>query len=364
MFHYIYGSQKLKSFIMKAKANNFLLSSFSQNFGFIFIFLFLTLPVLPGFSQVAVKNNDKPIAPEIIPGKGLAQFDFFYAGEAKARNMYIIRKGRITWSYIDTVGRGEISDAVLMTNGNILFAHQFGLTLINKDKKILWNIDAPSGTEIHTAQPIGKDHVVFIRNADTAKLFVMNIRTGKTVKEFVLPVKNPKSVHGQFRHARLTPEGTILVAHMDMGKVCEYDIEGKELFWFDAPGVWSAEPLKNGNILVTSNKGYVREVNRKGETVWEYLLSDIPDYKISNPQIAIRRSNGNTIINNWFNQWSGTGKVDINNPPVQAIEVTPDKIIVWALRSWKEPFNLGPSTIIQLLDEPRVTENVHFGNIK
>ena len=41
----------------------------------------------------------------------------------------------------------------------------------------------------------------------------------------------------------------------------------------------------------------------------------------------------------------------------------PDKRVVWALRSWTDP-NLGPSTTIQLLDEPSVPEAVHFGSIK
>ena len=44
--------------------------------------------------------------------------------------------------------------------------------------------------------------------------------------------------------------------------------------------------------------------------------------------------------------------MDASDPPVQAIEVTPDKKIVWALRAWNEPTNLGPATSIQLLDEP------------
>jgi hypothetical protein len=49
---------------------------------------------------------------------------------------------------------------------------------------------------------------------------------------------------------------------------------------------------------------------------------------------------------------------------VQAWEVTPDKKVVWALRSWTDPTNLGPSTTIQLLDEPSAPEAVHFGDIK
>lgn len=303
---------------------------------------------------------DKPAAPDILPGKGLKQFDFFYAGEAKSRNMYIIRKGQIAWSYIDTVGKGEISDAILMQNGNVLFAHQFGVTLIDRNKKVLWKYTTPDGFETHTAQLIGKEHVVFVQNGHPAKVFVINIKTNQIVKEFVLPFKS--GTHGQIRHARLTAEGTLLIAHMDLGKVIEYNLEGKQLSSLDVPSVWSAVPLKNGNLLVATNENMVKEITRTGKVVWDYPLSDIAGYKITSPQIALRLPNGNTLINNWFNQWST--KLDPDNAPVQAIEVTPDKKIVWALRSWSAP-DLGPSTTIQLLNDPDNTyEKVHFGNIK
>jgi hypothetical protein len=42
---------------------------------------------------------------------------------------------------------------------------------------------------------------------------------------------------------------------------------------------------------------------------------------------------------------------------VQVLEVTPEKKIDWALRSWQEPTDLGPATMIQLLDEPDVIKN-------
>ncbi len=326
----------------------------------------LMLMLSTGFGKQAIaqaidSNAGKPLAPEVLPGKGLKQFDFFYAGEAKTRNMYIVRNGKIAWSYIDTTGRGEISDAVLMANGEVLFAHQYGVTLINSSKKVLWKYDAPEGFETHTAQPVGKNHVVFIQNGNPAKVVVMNIRTNTIEKEFAIPFKS--GTHGQIRHARLTEAGTILVAHMDLGKICEYDINGKELLSLDVPSVWSAVPLKNGNILVTSNKRFVREITRNGATVWEYLLDEIPGYKVTSPQLAMRLPNGNTLINNWFNQWDS--KLVAGNAPVQAIEVTPDKKIVWALRSWADPVNLGPSTTIQLLDDPNgISEKVHFGYIK
>jgi hypothetical protein len=88
----------------------------------------------------------------------------------------------------------------------------------------------------------------------------------------------------------------------------------------------------------------------------------VPDYLFNSIQIAKRLPNGNTLINTWFNQWNGAA--DPGTAPVQALEVTPDKKVVWALRAWGAPVNLGPSTTIQLLDEPAVPEAVHFGDLR
>jgi hypothetical protein len=303
----------------------------------------------------------KRAAPADLPGKGLAQHDFFYAGEAKTRDMVIVRKGEIVWAYHDAAGRGEISDAMLLSNGNVLFAHQFGVTLIDSNKKVLWNLDAPPNYEIHTAQMIGASHVLFIQNGMAPKLFVINIATGEKEKELPLTVKNPQSTHGQFRHARLTPAGTLLVAHMDLGKAVEYDEMGKEVWSVDAPGVWSAVRLKSGNTLIAAHRN-VWEVNPAGEKVWQFNSGDIPDYRVAQFQIAARLANGNTLVNNWVNQWSD--KIDPATAPVQGWEITPDKKVAWALRSWIAPNDLGPATTIQILDDPQAPEDVHFGAIK
>jgi len=306
----------------------------------------------------------KPGAPSVLPGKGLAQHDFFYAGEAKTEDIYIVRGGKVTWEFHDPDGKGEISDAVMLSSGSVLYAHQFGVRLIDKNKKTLWNYDAPQGAEIHTAQPIGKDRVLYVQNSDPAKVVVVNIRTGKTEREFNVPVGNPKSVHGHFRHGRLTEAGTLLLAHMDLGKVVEYDSNGKEV-WSYTPtpkmAVWSAERLKNGNTLIAGS-GLTREVNPAGATVWEFSPADVPDYLFNSMQIAQRLPNGNTLVNTWVNQWNGA--VDPATAPAQALELTPDKKIVWALRAWGSPVNLGPSTTIQLLDTKSVPEAVHFGDLK
>jgi hypothetical protein len=323
---------------------------------------FASLAIAHG-QDAAITNKPaaKPAAPAVLPGNGLAQHDFFYAGEAKTRDMYIVRGGKVVWAYNDTAGKGEISDATLLSNGNVLFAHQFGVTLISPDKKVLWNYDAPPKCETHTAQMIGTNHVIFIQNGPEPKLFVANISSGLMEKEIPLTAGNTNSTHGQFRHARLTDAGTYLVAHMDMKKIVEYDENGNVVWSVtNATPTWSVARLKNGNTLI-SGSANVREINPAGETVWEFTGADMPDYNFKNIQIATRLPNGNTLINNWVNQWNGA--IDPATAPAQAIEVTADKKIVWGLRSWTEPA-LGPSTIIQVLDEPGVPEDVHFGGIK
>ena len=318
------------------------------------VILFLLFSCFPtSFAQTKVSN-------EKLPGEGLTQHDFLYAGESPNRRVFIVKNGSVAWSYDDPAGKGEVSDAVMLSNGNVLIAHQFAIKLISPEKKILWNYSAPDGTEIHTAMPIGKDHVLFVQNGDPAIVKVINIHTGEIVKQFQIPVSNPKSTHGQFRHARITPSGTLFVAHMDMNKVCEYDANGKEIWSFPADTPWGVTPLKNGNILIVDRQD-IREITKRGETVEQFSRSDTSEYKLGSLQLAWRLPNGNTLINNWVNEWNGP--IDKTNPPIQAIEMTPDKKVGWVLKSWENP-DLGPATTIQILDEPEAPENVSFGNIK
>lgn len=310
----------------------------------------------------AFAQDAKPASPSFpatLPGRGLAQHDFLYAGEAKTRDIYLVRGGKVVWEYHDPAGRGEISDAVRLSNGNILFAHQYRIKLINPDKEILWEYQVPDGCETHTAQPIGTNRVIFIQNGPEPKIMVANLATGKMERELPLTVGNPRSTHGQNRHARLTDAGTYLVAQMDLRKVMEYDETGKIIWSADVPGAWSAVRLKNGNTLVCGRG--TQELDPQGKVVWEFSPADVPAYKFDNWQLATRLPNGNTLMNQWVNSWSET--IDPETAPVQALEVTPNKQVVWALRSWQNP-NLGPATTIQLLDTPDAPEDVHFGSIR
>jgi alpha-glucosidase len=285
---------------------------------------------------------------EGLEGKGLAQHDFLYCGEwdtrRPAQTMAIVRGGKVVWTY-DIPNAQEYGDCTLLPNGNIVFSRKSGASEITPAKQIVWNYEAPGGTEVHTSLPIGTDRVLIMQNGNPAKAMIIEKATKTVVKELVLPTRRPDSVHGQFRHIRMTDAGTLLVAHLDLGKVVEYDWSGKELWSVDAPSAWAAVRLPNGNTLISGNQhGYVREVNHAGQIVWGLEKDDLPGIPLHTVQEVTRLDNGNTLINNWAGSRPRTEWPKI----VQLIEVTPEKKIVWALRDWD---TFGPASSTQLLDQ-------------
>ena len=291
----------------------------------------------------------------------LARHDFFYAGQSKQRRMFVVKDGKLAWTYRDELGRGEISDAILLSDGHILVAHQYGIAEISTGKdfndcQTLWHYEAPEGTEIHTLQPIGRTHVVFVQNGKPAKAVVMEIPSKQIVREFELPITEKGSVHGQFRNARLSSRGTLLVANMSMGCIHEFTSEGKEVDRWTGFLPWSVQEMPKGTLLVTGRKGKIQEINRQGETVWELNTTD---YGVTQPQKTVRLKDGGHIVNNWYNEWNKT-PMDSLHAPVQAIEVDKTGKVVWQLKSWKNP-DLGPSTTIQLLSEAVNRDRLFFG---
>src|SRR5471030_1886206 len=106
-----------------------------------------------------------------LPGKGLKQHDFLYTGEYDYRKpvqtIYLVRDGKVKWTYdipfkdsVDTME--ELGDAIMRPNGNIVFCRKVGATEVTPGKKIIWNVNAPPGTEIHAVQAIGLDRVMYV----------------------------------------------------------------------------------------------------------------------------------------------------------------------------------------------------------
>ena len=327
-----------------------------------------TFALLPGIGLA--QTNPPPVAatnavsyaPAVLPGKGLAQHPFLLTGEADSRNkeqtLFVVRDGKVAWTYSvplkTTNGESELGDATMLSNGNIVFCRKLGASEVTPDKTIIWNMEAPKGTEIHSIQPIGLDRVLVTVNGHPPKLMLINTKNGATEKELTLPAARINgSPHLQFRRVQQTAAGTYVAAHLLDNKVSEYDADGKEIWTYAVNGPWSATRLKNGNTLIAANRK-ILEVNHDGKVVWEFSPTNAPDYRMFIFQEVSRLANGNTVVCSWC---PGGIRSSTNWPgSVQVLEISPEKKIVWALSQWKNP-DLGPGSSIQLLDEPGLPEN-------
>ncbi|WP_367871743.1 hypothetical protein [Luteolibacter sp. Populi] len=308
---------------------------------------------VPAFapSEIAVpERGTNGITRSDLPGKGLAQHPMLYVGE-NCNTMFLVKEGKVIWTYATGVGP-EYDDVWMLSNGNILYSRMTYVAMITPDKKVVWRYDCnlskdEKKTEIHACQPIGLDKVMFVENGLPPKLKVINIKTGAVEVDREIPIEAGTGVHGQFRRARVTAQGTYLISYLVGNRVVEYDKDFKEIWKYEINQPWAAIRLKNGNTLITNEKDSLsREVNAKGETVWEFNCNtDLPaEYRFASaPQTCTRLANGNTIF-------TSRGK---NGEGPQLIEVTPDKKVVWVLQDWKA---LGDATAVQILDDPGIPE--------
>lgn len=315
----------------------------------------LALVALSIMCQTLHAQNTIPAQP-VFPGLGLKQHDFLYTGEWDYRlpvqTIFLIRDGKLKWSYDipfkdSTNTMEELGDATMRTNGNIVFCRKVGASEVTPDKKVVWNVNAPPGTEIHAVQAIGLNRVMYVTSGIPAIGRIVNVKTGKTEREFTLPTGKPKP-HLQFRRVRVLPSGNVLAAHLDSDKVAEYNAAGKTVWSYTVRGPWSASRLHNGNTLISSAHNTVTEVDPEGKVVWQLDQQDIPEIKLFIIQCAERLPNGNTVFANWCP--AGVKNTKDWTTTVQLVEVTHDKKVVWALSQWHDP-DLGPASSFQLLDK-------------
>ena len=312
-----------------------------------------TAPGVPslGPSELPIDPPTWKVVPELaalnLPGRGAAQHPMLYIGEG-CNTMFLVKDGKVIWTY--STGTGwEYDDAWLLSNGNILFSRMAYAAEVTPEKQVVWRLDAPQGTEIHTVQPIGLNKVFLVENGLPPRLMVINISTGAVEISHDLPapsLTDRRTVHGQFRRMRITANGTYLAPFLTMGKVVEYDKAFNEVWSYAIPSPWAAVRLHNGNTLITDEKDELtREVNPKGETVWEFKLSELPPGIVFHgSQSCARLANGNTVICSRGDGGKGC----------QLVEITPDKRVVSAMYDWKD---FGPATAVQVLDDPGIPEN-------
>ena len=149
---------------------------------------------------------------------------------------------------------------------------------------------APITRKFTPASPSVWISVMFVLNGLPPRLMVVNTKTGAVEVNRELSygqTYETKNIHGQFRRARYTAQGTYLLSYLCESKVVEYDKNFNEVWKYPIRSPWAALRLKNGNTLITDEQdSLTREVNPKGETVWEFNKTDLPEAYRFQPSAA------------------------------------------------------------------------------
>jgi hypothetical protein len=134
----------------------------------------IRLPAAQTSSPSTTNNNGSAIATNPVttgplPGHGLAQHPFLYCGEWNyiEPDQTLVRHGKVEWTYsipmhMMIYGKSQMAepgDCTRFSNGDILFSYRWGASIVTPQKKIIWDHRAAPNTEIHSAEPAGKNRV-------------------------------------------------------------------------------------------------------------------------------------------------------------------------------------------------------------
>lgn len=235
----------------------------------------------------------------------------------------------IVWHY-QQPGIETVYDAWKLPNGNVLFAHRFGVREVNQAKETVWDYKVPpikGKQEINSCQPLG-DGKVLILDCGNQKLLELDRQQNVTLS-IDLP-DGGKNVHNRYMQARKTPQGTYLISYRDNKVILELDAKGKEVWRYDLKPQdrpFTAIRLANGRTLIPCITSYqIIEVDPEGKITWELDKRDDLGFELLYPVGVQVRNNGNlVVINSDYHHRKGMDN------DVQAFEITRDKRVLWTL---------------------------------
>jgi len=242
--------------------------------------------------------------------------------------------GKLVWKHVEIEsgpGNGQKNDSWLLPNGNIVYAYQWGIRIVNtKTNLVVW--DHPTlkrggqTGETHSCQPLDSGSSKFLIGEsfnDTS--FVVEVdTTGHEWKRIALTGMG-SGTHGQFRQIRKTMQKTYLVSSYSRHLSFEYDSTGKLVRQFPAGG-YRASRLDNGNTLIATGEDMrVVEYNAASAVVWEVNNTNLTmtGVSIGFASEALRLPNGNSIVTNWGGHGTGSGAA--------VVEIKSDRTIIGAV---------------------------------
>jgi outer membrane protein assembly factor BamB len=216
---------------------------------------------------------------------------------------------------------GNISEAKMLPNGNVLFADNRVVEVApDKTQAVIYKPESKEGSFTCSRLPNGNTLV-----GENSSGKVMEIAPDGSVA-FTLQTRFvTEDQHHRLRYVRKLANGNYLVCHSGDHLVREYTPEGETIWEQKVPNIaFCTLRLENGNTLISS-LDQITEFTKDGKIVWEFKNSDLPDLGIRNMTGFQKRKNGNLLIGCY-------AAYDEEGRGVGMFEITPEKKLVWAYR--------------------------------
>jgi outer membrane protein assembly factor BamB len=148
-----------------------------------------------------------------------------------------------------------------LPGGDTFIATRSQLVIVDPDKKTVFSYFHQNGS-ISAATRLRDGHIVFV--ASTGQCHWLDPQ-GKEIKQFQVGYIYPTG-----GSIEVLPNRHVLVPLYRDGKVAEFDADGKMVWHVSISTPVSAARLPNGHTLVVTLVQRVVEIDRQGQSVWNY----------------------------------------------------------------------------------------------
>lgn len=248
--------------------------------------------------------------------------------------------GKVLWEHGSKQAKvGDVQDAWMLPNGNVLFADGLGVSEVTRDHQIVFQYipKEQGGGGAFSCQRLDNGNTLIGENA-TGRVLEID-PSGKTV--FTLQT-SPSTVgkHLNMRMARKLDSGNYLVSMIGARQVHEYAPDGKKVLEITTPSmVFSAIRTPAGTTLTCTFTG-VFEYDQAGKEIWRFVQKDLPELTLANLTGMTLLANGDIavgVLNAYNKTGQGTG----------LFAITRDRKLLWR---YANPKGDKKMLAVQLLD--------------
>jgi hypothetical protein len=232
--------------------------------------------------------------------------------------------GAVVWEFPG----GNVHDAWMLPNGNVLFGDGKAITEVAPDKKTVFQFKSQSsrGDAVYACQRLANGNTLVGENA-TGRILEVD-PTGKIVFTLQTPFAAANN-HHNMRMARKLDNGNYLVSHSGKNLVREYKPDGAVVMEIKAKALAFAAIRTPQDTTLVASLGQITEYDKTGKEIWEFnSKTDAPDVVIRNMTGIHLLPNGN-IVTGCYSAYgkdgSGTGMLEISR----------DKKIAWRFANQK-----------------------------